>query len=397
MYITCPSCSTSYEVDGTQIGPKGRTVRCFNCQHSWQQYPAAAQSQRPAPQTVVQSPRYVPQSQQRGYAEAAYGRGSAQPAAPAYGGQQPQYFEPEPAPARPGTVPRPEPVTAALPPKPAPQPEPKVEPAPTPADDDDDRVTDADLEKMFGPNQGERDDAASRMFAGASAEDETTDLDEEKIAEFPDPEPLREVYGGNSNDDDDLVDDIEPEELPDPDPIPAVYGGSDDDEDDEDFDEKGSGLRKLIAPAVTIVAIGAIVAGVVLAREPIVKLWPSANEYVYDLAGLHVMLPGEGLKRELTRTAMETVAEVDHVIATGLVTNVSDKEQPLPQVVIQLIDANEKVLSSKTMTLEKASLQPGEVLQFKAVFDDAPATARKVRTEWGGFADPQAPQQPEQH
>jgi len=30
------------------------------------------------------------------------------------------------------------------------------------------------------------------------------------------------------------------------------------------------------------------------------------------------------------------------------------------------------------------------VLQFKAVFDGAPATARKVRTEWGGFATPGA-------
>ena len=414
MYITCPSCSTSYEVDGTQIGPQGRTVRCFNCHHSWQQYPVAAQvpfvAPRPAP--VMQSPRYVPQSQQpyaqqqyaqpsypepaympeRAYAPPqAYAMPPASPrAAPqARQPQLPDYepepdFEPEPPPSsRP--APRPEPVKAAPAPKPAPPP--VVEDLPS----------DDELDSMLGPKQSERDDAASRMFGSGPVRDDTTDIDEEKIAKLPDPEPLRQVYGGRADDEDDedLDDDIEPDEIPDPDPIPAVYGGADDDDlDEDDFEEKGSGLKMLIAPAVTIVALGAIFAGLVLAREPVVKFWPPANDYFYDLLGLHVMLPGEGLKRELTRTAMETVAEVDHVIATGLITNVSDKEQPLPQVIVQLIDANEKVLNSKTMTLEKATLAPGEVLQFKAVFDGAPATARKVRTEWGGFATQDAPAAP---
>jgi hypothetical protein len=297
-------------------------------------------------------------------------------------------FDPEPdfaAEPAPRPSPRPEPLKAA----PAPKPTPK--PAPPPVED---LPSDDELDSMLGTNSSDRDDAASRTFSGSAASRaEPEAYDEDKIAKLPDPEPLRAVYGGKvEDDDDDLDDDIEPDEIPDPDPIPAVYGGADDDDfdDEEDFEEKGSGLKRLIAPAVTIVAIGAIVAGVVLAREPIVKLWPPANDYLYDMMGLHVMLPGDGLKRELTRTAMETVADVDHVIATGLITNISDKEQPLPQVVVQLIDANEKVLNSKVMTMEKASLAPGEVLQFKAVFDGAPATARKVRTEWGGFAAPGA-------
>jgi hypothetical protein len=361
----------------------------------------------------MQPARYVPLPQQ------AYARqGYAQPSQPAYpepyfmpdrGGYAPPQayampsrpavqprapmpdfdpepdFEPEPPPPPPPPPPpRPAPVKAAPKPVPAPPPAP-----PPPVED---LPSDDELDSMLGPNRSDRDDAASRMFGNAApARDDTTALDEDKIAKLPDPEPLRTVYAEKVDDDDD----VEIDEIPDPDPIPKVYGGADDDDlDDDDFEEKESGLKLLIAPAVTIVAIGAIVAGLVLAREPIVKLWPPANEYFYDLMGLHVMLPGEGLKRELTRTAMETVADVDHVIATGLITNISEKEQPLPQVVVQLIDANEKVLDSKVMTLEKASLAPGEVLQFKAVFDGAPATARKVRTEWGGFAgtDPAASQ-----
>lgn len=411
MYITCPSCSTSYEVDGTQIGPQGRTVRCFNCHHSWQQYPVAAQPPVQPRGPILQPPRYVPQSQQ-GYAhqhyaqpvyaepvympDRDYARGYpppppsygppqhpayAMPAAPPAHARQPERYEPEPdfepePEPMPRPQPRPEPVKAAPKPAPKPAPEPIME---------EDLPSDEELDKMLGPV---RDDAASRAFGsgGGAAKDDTTNLDEDKIAKIPDPEPLRQVYGGKAADDDDedLDDDIEPDDIPDPDPIPTVYGGADDDEDD-DIEEKGGGLKMLIAPAVTMVALGAIFAGIVLAREPIVKFLPAANDYFFDLLGLHVMLPGEGLKRELTRTAMETVADVDHVIATGMITNVSDKEQPLPQVIVQLIDANEKVLNSKTVTLEKPSLAPGEVLQFKAVFDGAPATARKVRTEWGEF------------
>jgi hypothetical protein len=307
-------------------------------------------------------------------------------------------FEPEPELA-PRPMPRPEPVKV-VPPAPKPQPQAQAAPAvpapkpvwPPPAPIED-VPSDDELDDMLGPD---RADAASKMF-GESARNDTTDINEDTIAKIPDPEPVRAVYAGKDDDDDDFDDDIEPDEIPDPDPIPTVYGGSDEDEDDEDLDEKGGGIKRLIAPAVTIVAIGAIVAGLFLARDYVVRFWPPANDYVYDLVGLHVMVPGEGLKRELTRTAMETVADVDHVIATGLITNISDKEQPLPQVVVQLIDANEKVLNSKTMTLEKATLQPGEVLQFKAVFEGAPATARKVRTDWGPFVPAGTPPPVETH
>ena len=204
--------------------------------------------------------------------------------------------------------------------------------------------------------------------------------DEDAIAKLPDPEPLRPL---SKEADDDFDDDIEPEDIPDPDPIPGVFA-----EDDDIGDtEKGGGIKRLIAPAIIIVAIGAIVAGLIVGRPYVVALWPAANDYVYDLLGLHVAVPGDGLERKITRTAVETVANVDHVIATGFVTNVSDKEQPIPEVLVQLLDAKIQVLDTKTVKLEKTSLQPGETLQFKAVFEGAPATARTVRVEWGKFIE----------
>lgn len=35
MYLSCPECYTSFTVKASQIGPKGRRVRCSKCGHGW--------------------------------------------------------------------------------------------------------------------------------------------------------------------------------------------------------------------------------------------------------------------------------------------------------------------------------------------------------------------------
>jgi predicted Zn finger-like uncharacterized protein len=37
MIITCPACQTRYKVDPASFGPKGRRVRCTNCENTWTQ------------------------------------------------------------------------------------------------------------------------------------------------------------------------------------------------------------------------------------------------------------------------------------------------------------------------------------------------------------------------
>ena len=42
MILTCPSCGTQYVVKDGAIPASGRQVRCKACQHSWREFPAAA-------------------------------------------------------------------------------------------------------------------------------------------------------------------------------------------------------------------------------------------------------------------------------------------------------------------------------------------------------------------
>lgn len=88
MIITCPECATRYQVDADSIGPRGRTVRCSKCGHSWTQPPPddvpravaaeAAPELPPAPEETARTalsgglsagPRHIPRGRRSGGGE----------------------------------------------------------------------------------------------------------------------------------------------------------------------------------------------------------------------------------------------------------------------------------------------------------------------------------------
>ena len=206
MYITCPSCSTSYDVDGTKIGREGRDVRCFNCGHTWHQYPVSAQPPPPARSAPSMAGANRGPYGPPVYGQQAYGREPAYAGAPMGYGPAPQAYGPPPQPYGPPAQPyapaqqayavpptpnpfaAPEPVAYAPPPPPAPEPKAeanpvdaiaaamttnRAKPAPTP----EELPSDEELDKMFGR---ERDTGAAFRSTVAVPDDEET-IDEAQI------------------------------------------------------------------------------------------------------------------------------------------------------------------------------------------------------------------------
>lgn len=67
MQITCPNCGARYTVDPVALGPAGRTVQCFRCNHRWfeELEPAApvvqdeyVPEERPVPDFVIRPQTY---------------------------------------------------------------------------------------------------------------------------------------------------------------------------------------------------------------------------------------------------------------------------------------------------------------------------------------------------
>ncbi|MBT3917290.1 MAG: hypothetical protein HN731_20920 [Rhodospirillaceae bacterium] len=353
MYISCPSCSTSFSVDGAMIGTGGRAVRCYNCSHSWHQYP------------VVHQPaaHFVP----------------VQYVSPSQFTMPPQVAAPAPV-----AAPVPEPVPAPLPelePEPMPEPIPEPEPAPPPEPEpipEEDLPSDEELDAMLGDTD-DIDDAGS--FA-AEMPDDTTEIDEEALEELEDPEPLESFHAPEP--DDDFEEDLEPEDIPDPDPLPdGMY-----DPDDEDEEEpQGSLIQTLIKVVVILVVVIGLGAGLVFTRGIVVDLIPATN-VAFELIGLRVAIPGEGLDVNAGNPKRETIDGKEYIVLRGLLRNVSDIEQPVPQLFVRILDGNKAMIAVKTVIPGKKMLKPNESVKFSTRFIESTiATGRDVDVVYGPFQD----------
>ena len=398
MYITCPNCGTAYNVDGRSISAKGRAVRCFNCDHSWHQFPVAAQ-----PVSGTSSARYAgpppplphyaaPQADPRAYGSLYGYPPQASMPYPIYPGAVPP---PPPGASEPaamseqsfGSVPqtRFEPHIAS---KTSPdndfedipltEPDDDIRPEPDGDGEGDNLPSDEELEAMFG-----EDDEASPMSSLMPEPDENpVEMTEEDLEDLEDPEPIESLA---PNADEQIeVQEIEPDDIPDPDPIPMAFPAADETADETN---KKSSRTGLILTFIVVVLLAGALTGASIMRETVVSYWSSAN-IVYSLVGLRVPQPGDGLDLRYTEPKRDATVE-DKIIINLIVENITEESQPVPDVITKATDSNGTVVQEVISQPPKRTLKPGGIIKFEAVFEKVAPTAKDIYIpNWGGFPSP---------
>lgn len=372
MLISCPSCSTSYDVDPAGLGEQGKTVRCSNCGHKWHQVPVAAApppppAYAPPPPAYAPPPPYygppVPPQYQQPYYPPPYG---APP--PGYGpppGQAPPAVPSAPPQAEP---PQPEPAVAAPTPEPAPPPLPEPEPEEI---DPEDLPTDEELDAMLGPEiEPESGSLAPDL------DEEITEIDEDALEALEDPEPLPNF---GPEEEEDHNEDIDPEDIPDPDPIPSSFS-SDAEFDGDAQDEKG-GRGKLFWILVGTGGFVLLLLILIFAAPRMMSVIPGLGS-LYSAIGMDYEDLGAGLTIDVLKQDRQVVGDREEFSITGSVENVSDKVRPVPIIRVILSDVNDRQVQFLDVMPPKRQLPPREKITFTGVVKNLIPVARKVDVGW---------------
>lgn len=356
--------------------------------------PVATQPPQPAvmpppPQQPMAYPNVPPQPM-------AYPNMPPQPMA--YPGMPPQQAAPYPGmapqvdaygqPIPPGAAPMPE---AYQQPQPVPEaePEPVAEPEPEPEPEPEEEVFVADDEDFgdddFGEDEGlegEEDDIFTADVdedgEEGDGEDPAEALSQEELddmfGEDGEPEPFESLVESDVGSDEefDNLDDI-----PDPEPIPEVFTSRDRGSEEDEGSSRRRTLGLIIALVAVVVIFGSIFGGLFFMKDKVISMWPQA-EKLYSMVSFGGAALGEGLDIRSVKPDRRTENNIDVLVVSGLVANVSDQTKPVPMIRVSLISADDEEVQFVVVSPPKPEVNAGEALRFRARLEDPAPTGRRL-------------------
>jgi predicted Zn finger-like uncharacterized protein len=127
----------------------------------------------------------------------------------------------------------------------------------------------------------------------------------------------------------------------------------------------------------------ALIAGAIIFREQIVRVWPKSSA---AYAGLGLAVEGGGLVFEQVRVQPAFLAGRPVLSVAGGIHNVRDVPVNAPPVRVSLLDRTGQPVAAKIARPTDATIPAGETRHFVITLFDPPSTARdlEVRFETGG-------------
>jgi Protein of unknown function (DUF3426) len=127
------------------------------------------------------------------------------------------------------------------------------------------------------------------------------------------------------------------------------------------------------------VGLAAIVLVIVVSglffRQQIAQAWPQTAA-IYSKLGMKVN--ASGLRFDNVRYRKEAEGGQVVLTVTGVLTNVSSRELPVPQIRVGLVDNDQRELYHWTFTPDVMTLRPGQTTRFVTRLSSPPEGARQL-------------------
>ena len=144
---------------------------------------------------------------------------------------------------------------------------------------------------------------------------------------------------------------------------------------------RGSRLLPVLGIILILLLLAAIGWTAVQYRQTIVRLWP-ASERAYGAIGLPVNLTGIAIRNVNLRQQVEDGMPI--LFVSGTVVNVSNRDQPVPQLRAILFDDSKRELYRWTFDAGIPTLPAGASRDFRVPLQNPPPDAREVNVSFVG-------------
>jgi predicted Zn finger-like uncharacterized protein len=129
----------------------------------------------------------------------------------------------------------------------------------------------------------------------------------------------------------------------------------------------------------------AIIALLVVLREPVARAWPPSL-LLYDVMGLKVALPGEGLIIDRVKANATMQADGQGTLSVrGSVINLKDKDIEVPRVLATLWREDGSAIESWVIDLPYDVLAAEQSFDFEAEYPGVPDEAKSVNLAFAAF------------